>query len=129
MKSYKINVQMVLSIVINKGFDKKVDHMCGEIINYPPSNSLPLFSHTHSHTHTHTHTHTQATGPQPGLKLLLDGEVAASPSLLSLTHDPILIPPPSPGSVRSCHSTLRSSRHAPSSVKTIDDVVRGNSCN
>ena len=63
----------------------------------------------------------QAAGPQPGLNMLLDGEVGASSSQFSLDRgDPLTRPAPAPptSTSRSRHST---SRRAPSSVKTIDD--------
>lgn len=71
----------------------------------------------------------QATGPQPGLKLLLEGEAAASPSQLSLHKIPL--PPGGRGSTRSRRSAHHSSRHAPSSGKSLDDMVNvlfGTSC-
>lgn len=64
----------------------------------------------------------QATGPQPGLKLLLEGEAAASPSQLSLHKIPL--PPVGHGSAKSRRSAHHSSRHAPSSGKSLDDMVR-----
>ena len=54
--------------------------------------------------------------------MLLDGDVGASPSTFSLDRDPLCRPAPAPpSSTRSRHST---NRRAPSSAKTIDDMVR-----
>lgn len=92
----------------------------------PPSHQYTLHSHdtnTPSHSHTlpptHTpHTSSQATDLQPGLKLLLEGEVAASPSTFSLGKEDAAMLGASTrltpaGSLRhSRHSSRRSSKRS-----------------
>ena len=91
--------------------------------SHPPSHPHPIHCHTltpmHPLTHTpHTLTSSQATDLQPGLKLLLEGEVAASPSTFSLGKEDATMLGASTrltpaGSLRhSRHSSRRSSKRS-----------------